>query len=205
MSIIKFFMTAIGVFLIAIAVGAIVFSTQLERLGKLWMEDRLSTLFNTRVEIEALELAPLQRGVILHNVIVYNPEGFEPEPAAHVERVLLQFDLRTLFSDQTTIDRLLLDQIELREKGMGKNLRRLAGAAGTPSRADAGEPRLKVRTLACTGGELRGGIVPVKLRSFELEKSGDEQLISKPDVARILLENLSLDMVTLKGLLPALF
>jgi len=204
-SIIKFFMTAIGVLLIGIAVCAAVFSAQLERLGRIWMEDRLSTLFNTRVEVESLEAAPLQRGLVLHNVVIYNPEGFEAGPAARIERVLLQFDLRTVFSDQTTIDRLLLDQIELREKGMGKNLRSLAGMAAARPEADAGEPRLKVRTLACTGGELRGNIVPVKLRPFELEREGSEQLVSKPDVARILMENLGMDMVTLRGLLPALF
>ncbi|HNR33200.1 MAG TPA: hypothetical protein PKI11_20085 [Candidatus Hydrogenedentes bacterium] len=205
MFIIRFFMIGVGVLLIALAVAAVAFSTQLARFGRTWMEDRLSTLFNTRVEIEALELAPLQRGVVLRRVTVYNPEGFDPEPAAEIERVLLQFDLRTVFADKVTIDRLLLDQIALHEKGMGKNLRTLAGAAATPTRVDAGEPRLKVRRLACTGGELRGKMVPVKLRPFEIERSGDDQLIAKPDVARILLENLSLDLITLKGLLPALF
>lgn len=203
-SMLRFFMTAIGLVLIAAGVGAVVLSTQVEKYGRGWAEDRLEHLFDTRVELESLELAPLQRGMALRGLTIFNPEGFDAGPALKVGRAVISLDPRTLFSAAPAMDLLRIDGLELWSEGLGKNLQRIAERAASLMRGPNAPVPVRIRKLVCSGGTLHAGPAPVKLRPFEIEALGPEQPLPEGEFTMLFLKNVGLDLVTIKGLVPGL-
>ena len=70
---IKFIMISVGLTLLAVAIGAIVFSTQLEGMLRTAAEDHLSHLFETDVHVEAIRIAPVRKGVKVLGLTIQNP------------------------------------------------------------------------------------------------------------------------------------
>lgn len=200
----KFFMTLIGLVLIAAGVGAVALSTQFEKYGRGWVEDRLAHLFDTRVELESIELAPLQRGVVLRGLTVFNPEGFDPAPAFRVGRAAVSLDPRTLFSTTPTVDLLAIDNFEVWSEKLGKNLQHIAERVAALIHGPNPPVPVRIRKLTCSGGTLHAGPAPVTLRPFELENLGPDRPLPEGEFTMLFLKNLGLDIVTIKGLVPGL-
>ena len=203
-SMLRFFMVVIGLVLIAIGVAAVALSTQLEKYGRAWLEDRLSHLFDTRVELKSLQVAPLQHGLFLEGLTIFNPEGFDARPAMRSERLSLSADPRTLFSDKPALDQLTLERVEVWTDGLGKNLQALLERAAALFAGPSPPLPIRIKKLVCTGGTIHAGPAPVTLRPFELSDIGPGQPLPEAEMTMQFLKNVGLDIVTLKGLLPGL-
>lgn len=196
---IRFLMTAIGLVLIGITLCAFVFSGHLEHWGRLWLEDTLSHSYGTRVEIARLSIAPLEFGAVAEEVHIYNPEGFEPGVAIAIDRVLLRPDFRTLFTERPTLDFVELDNVEVKQEQFFKNVRTITENARIAIETGDG-PRLQVRQVAITGGQLKG-LVPVKLRGFESKRVEEGMPLEGPELEAELAKNIMLNVITLNGAL----
>lgn len=202
---IRFFMVFVGLVLIGIGVGVVAFSSKIGEFAQSWLEDQIAYALDTRVELESLSFAPLDSGFAINNLTVLNPEGFDPDPALRVGKAIVSFDLRTLFADTLVIDRITLNDLQVFGAGLGTNLRRLSDRAETVVNTPESGKKLMVRKVVCNGGEIHGAGIPVTLRGFELKDLGGSKAVSGAKTTFLLLENLGLDLVTLKGALPALF
>ncbi len=198
---VRFLMTAVGLVLIGLTVAACGFADQIALYGRARLEERLALIYDTQVDIERVHFSPLELAIVAEKVTLFNPEGFEPGPAVQLDRVLLRPDLRTLFSDRVTLNEIVLDNLEVNQKGLGKNVNQLAENARTAKACGVGED-VRVERVRCTGGKVKG-FFPVNLRSFESEsKSIEDVAMDGGDVRREILKNIGLDFVTLRGLIP---
>ncbi len=95
----------------------------------------------------------------------------------------------------------MLDNLEVDQKGFGKNINQLAQNA-RDARESGVAQEVRVERVKCTGGKVKG-FFPVNLRPFESEaKSAGDSPMDGDAVRREVLKNLGLDLVTLRGLIP---
>ena len=115
-AVIKFTLVATGIVLIVIAATVILLGTHLESLARSHLEERLAFLFDARVELEGIRAAPLQGGIELEGLTVYNPASFKDSPAISAKRILVRPDLRTIFAPTLTLDEVLFEDDAIRIK-----------------------------------------------------------------------------------------
>lgn len=209
---IKFIMTAIGLVLIGIAVAILLLSNPIQDLARHRLENAISEYYGAETTIDDIRIVPLEKGIELVGVTVYNPEPFPHEPAFQCERVLLQVDPATLFSPNPTFAKVEVEnpQVQLRyDVGEGTNLGALFASAKTAAAADTAEGRTAVvhnmsasdAKVTLTSNALLDIPFPIEISPFQLEEVTPEKPVSAWEASRIFLKTLLLESVSLKYLL----
>ncbi len=93
---------------------------------------RIGQSLGATVTLESFRIVPSKLGIEICGLAIANPEGFEPETAVRVGRVLIQPHLATLFSGTAHIRRIKLEEAEVRlrvKTGLGTNLGHLRDQA----------------------------------------------------------------------------
>ena len=214
---IKFIMISVGLTLLAVAIGAIVFSTQLEGMLRTAAEDHLGYLFETDVHVEAIRIAPVRKGVKVLGLTLQNPPSFKEGAAIYCERLLVLPQFRSLFSREPVIREVALEGLKVNvrhEVGEGTNLGYLAKRARSLAETqDEGEEgsngRLfRVRQFTSTGARMKvsSNMVPgvpltVKVEPFVVEELTEGEPVTPAKLSAVFLRSLVLEVVTLKGFL----
>ncbi len=206
---IKFIMTATGLLLIGIAVGIILLSTQLEGLATGQVERRMGNMLGTDVSVEKIRWAPLELGIALDQVTVFNPPAFKPEPAIYCESILIRFRPETVFSETPTIAKVSVEGMDLtlRYGSEGANLLTLAGNARDFAEAEAARENRRrkpvIETVACAESKLRiapGPPIPLTIAAFEVKKEEGVAGIPAAKGVSVLLRSVFEEALTLRGL-----
>ncbi len=208
-------MIVVGFVLIAVAAAAIFITMRFEGVFRDQVEARISESLGVAAGIDHIRLAPARLGIELRGVRLKNPPEFKEDQAIECERILIQPDLRTVFSETIAINEIILNglRINLRYRpGEGTNLgqisRQAAQHAEPASGAKAPRRRVLVKEVKSSGGtfEARSNLslgVPVSLHiePFAIKSVGGGQPVSPAKLTSIVLRSLVMEAVTLKGLL----
>ncbi len=205
----KFIATSIGLLLIAVAVGGLALSARGSGLLKGPVAGRLERVFQGEVDFARLRPAALARGLAIEDLVVHNPPGFKDAAAISCERVLVQPDFTTLFSEHPTFRRVFVEglRVDLRYKpGEGTNLGQLAKNAARRAEILAETPGARcivVDKLEVGRAKIKVAGTPLALTvpAFGVEHLSEGQPLPAPKLVVLGLRTLVLETVTLKGLL----
>lgn len=198
---IRFVMTTVGLILIGLTTATFVFSQQAETFARARVERLLEDMYDAPVTVGAVNVAPLELGLVAEDVTIHNPEGYTPGPALEISRVVLRPDLKTLFSERPAFDEVVVQHLEVTPQGLGKNIGQLAENAQR-AREMGIVPDVAVRRLVLAESGKVNTVVPISLRPFEVKAgNGDETVDVSGDDLEVL-KNLGLDVASLWGLLP---
>ena len=209
---IKFIMTAIGLMLITIAVAVILLSSPLRDLARQRLSGALAAHYGADVSIDAIRLAPLEYGIEIRGLTIFNPEPFAREPAIECERILLRADLATLFSPEPVFSSVEIEapKVHLRyDLGKGSNLMSLVkNAEEAEAKAAPARRSVVIQNCSATGAKVTltsnavlGVPFPINLAPFKLKEVSAENPVSGWKMSRIFLKTLLMETVTMKGLL----
>lgn len=207
---IRLIMIVVGLTLLGVAVGAVVFRGQVERLARERLQERLGHVVESEVRIEAIRPAPLEYGVALVGVEVDNPAAFKAGPAIRCGRILLRPDWRTIFNKTLTLEQILVEDAEIHlrhELGQGTNLGALAQQAARLSEAQQQGRMVIVREFACKEAKMRltsnltPAPIPMTLSPFKLGEIREGRPVSTAKLTAVFLRSLVVETLTLKGLL----
>ena len=107
-SCLKTLMIGTGILLILVAVAVILAVTQLKTVARTGIERSLAIAFLTDVSLEDVDVGLRDGHLELHNLVVGNPASFRSGPAMEFETVTVDMDLKTVFSQTPTIDRIVV-------------------------------------------------------------------------------------------------
>ncbi len=208
--------TAMGLLLIAVALGAITLMFETDIYAKGLIERTLSYVINADLRVEHIRVLPLEPGLELRGISVSNPGTFKSGTAMTIKRALLRFDPKTLFSKTPVIRQVLLQgmHVNLRyEIGEGTNLGTLRKQAKLGSHPeDAKAPRAArgafiVQEVRCEEAEmaLSTNMVPVvkadlHLAPFTLHDFGNRP-VTVGELTAAFLGSVLRETLTLRGLL----
>lgn len=207
-SFLKFTLTGIGLVLILLGVGALLLFTQAQdflgaRVGRI-----VSSALGSNAAVGGIGLDPGKRAVVLKDIALKNPAGFQEGDALTAGEVLIVFSFRTLITKEPAISLLELRDTHVYQRyevGRGTNLAALAKQyAATP--IDAG-PRFTVDKLLCKDGKLHmstnlvpGVSVPINMAKIEIDDLAQGEPITTERATSIFLRTLLKEVVTVKGL-----
>jgi hypothetical protein len=209
-------MTVIGLVLIGIAVALILLSSPLMDLARKRIESAIATHYGTTASIDALRLAPLDGGIELVGIKLYNPEPFPREPAIECGRILLCADPATIFSSAPTFADVVIEEpkVNLRyDLGKGTNLGALLRHSDTAQAASTDAEQAKQRKfflqdyfardaqVTVTSNAILDTSLPFEVPAFRVKEVATEQAVSAFEASRIFIRSLLLEAVGLNGLL----
>lgn len=221
----KLIMIATGLLLMGLAVGAVLLASPLERVVRYQVEQKIGRLYQTRVTLSKIELAPRELAVVLVDLAIHNPPAFDAGEAIHCSRVVLTPALATLLSPAPELEEVRVDGllVNLRhEAGDGTNLGQLVRAAksravsneaaGKEQAAPApalGQRRVKIDRFSSSGGRitLSSTLVPVSSASLDLAEFSEDlqdQAGLPAQAAYVLLRSLLVRTLTVNGLVQPL-
>lgn len=212
-----------GILLILIAVALILAVTQVKTVARSGIERSLSLAFLTDVTTGNVDVALHTGHIEIHNLVVGNPASFRTGSAMEFETVIVEVDLKTLFSRTPTIDRVVLKRphINLRhELTEGTNLTMLARHASrfsTDANAaeakhrpvtDAPGTRFIIKELICEEATvaMSSNLIPrsglkVEVAPFTLTDISNDQPVSAAEVSAIFIRSLIQQTLGTQGLL----
>jgi len=205
--------TLVGIALILGAVATLLLASQADTYLKWGVEKAVTKAAGAPAHIERFEILPMRQSVLIEGLVLDNPAGWKAEPALDVKSVLVNFDAKTLFSENPRIRSIDISgaTANLRyDLARGINLDQLAKAAAKHA---SGEPihalgrRFQVDACRCRDVKLcvAGGLLPGKMVSLDLAPFTLEDLAKKPvsigEATGIFLRSVLTETLTLKGLL----
>jgi hypothetical protein len=205
----KFMLTALGLVLIAIGIGAIVLMGQAERFVTKSTAEILSDTFESTARIDHISVSPTNRTLILHEFSLDNPKSFKEGQAVTAERIVLQVDPVSLLSKTPIIETMTLENTRIHyrlEVPDGTNIGTLAKRLEKRSQ-EKDARQFVVRKLICRDAQVEFSthFVPdtfgVNLMTIELDDPQGEQAVSAAGLASIFLRSIIKETLTLKGLL----
>ncbi len=205
----KFMLTALGLILIAIGIGAIVLMGQAERFVTKSTAEILGDTFDSTARIDHISVSPTNRTLILHDFSLDNPKSFKEGQAITAERIVLQIDPVSLFSKTPVIENMTLENTRILyrlEVPDGTNIGTLAKRLENQSRRD-GERRFLIKKLVCRDAQVEFSthFVPdtfgVNLVTIELDDPQGGETVTAAGMASIFLRSVIKETLTLKGLL----
>lgn len=215
-SFLKFLITALGLVLVLIGVGAVLAGLQAERTLKSGLERTLSYVFLAEATVETVDVAFLERSVEVKGLTLANPANFREGTAIQCDSIVATIDPRTLISDNPTITKVMLEGTTLNiryELGDGTNLKQLAeNAARLSGEEDATAPRgarrsFLIEELRCEGAqvELSANVLPASSMSMEvapfvLADVGDDRPITTAELSVVVLRSFLRETMSFKGL-----
>ena len=223
-SCLKTLMIGTGILLILVAVAVILAVTQLKTVARTGIERSLGIAFLTDVSLEDVDVGLRDGRLELHNLVVGNPASFRSGPAMEFETVTVDMDLKTVFSQTPTIDRIVVRRanVNLRhELADGTNLAMLArhasrfskgGGKGEAESAfeEAGglgrefiikELRCEDVTVAMSSNLIPKSGLKVEVAPFTLTEISKDRPVSTAEVSAIFIRSLIKETLSAKGLL----
>lgn len=128
----------IGV-IIAISIAAIITLTMiLDGVVKSNIETTASDLLKTEVRVSNVDLSILTGSGNIYGFVVQNPKNFSDQPAIIFDKVYIELNLWSLFTDQIRIKEMTIESPNLlfEQRGFGANLKTLVDNMNT----EDGEP-----------------------------------------------------------------
>lgn len=213
LSVLKFTMTGVGLVLIVIAIGAILFSTQVGKIGTRAVSSQLKEAFASEIEIGSVAVSPFRRAIEVRDFALLNPPDFKEGPAFTCKKLTVEFDLSTIFSDAPVIEELVIDGAEIHyrhEIGEGTNIGTLARLAEEKSAEDS-STAFVIKHLVCKNAKVSfsTNLIPkvhmgLDMVTVDLTDIHGAMAITNHETASIFLRSLIKETLTLKGLLKPL-
>lgn len=198
-ALIKFILTSIGLVLILISVGLLLFGKHLEPLLRMQGERVLTQIFGGDVSIEGIKAAPLQAGFALSGLRIENPEPFPREPALSCQQVTVWLEPASLVTRRPVLRQVLIEEAEFHLRpgeGKGNNFTALedAAAAYADAQQKAGWPEVEVHELRCEESLLRvspGSPMPTTLPPFATTPTAGDDALPLPSLPGVVLKHLA--------------
>jgi hypothetical protein len=210
-------MTGTGLVLIAIAVGGLLLAPKLEAPARHHLEEQLSNLFGSQVEIEALKVNLLHKELDLVGLTVFSPKAFKDAPAVQCSHVRVRPKLSSLFSYEPKLRRIVLEDtvVNLRyEVGQGSNLGALSQHATDMANAQAAkgddekdrvfmvEDLITQDTrLKLSSNVLPVLSIPLTVSPFQFKVISGGKSASMARVSAAFMRSVITEVITLKGVL----
>lgn len=212
-SVLKAVCTITGLVLIVLGVGGLFFLTQLDTFAKDAVQDALAQVFPSPVQFESIAFSPINQVMEVQGVSLASPENFKNEPAVQIERVLIEFDVTTIFEEAPVIRRIVLEGTRIyyrHEIGEGTNIGKLAKKAAENT-GDPDRRTFVIKELLCENAKVSFSTnlvpksrVPLNLATIHLEDLEDQPPMTSKRVAAVFLKSVIVETLTLKGLLKPL-
>lgn len=208
-AVLKFGLTSLGLLLIVIGIGGLVVYTQAERYASRSIAEMLESSFDSTASIDSISVVPGKRALILHGVTINNPAKFKEGEALTSERVIVQLDVMSLFSQSPVIEQLTFLGTEVHyryELFDGTNIGVLAkqfekASSVDPSKFVVKKIRCKDAKATFSTNLLPVASMDVHLVTVELDNLDNGQPVSGTEVASIFLRSLIKETLTINGLL----
>lgn len=217
-SCLKTIMTVTGLVLIGIAVIFILAATQLDRNATGALEQGLSYVYQSKVEVEDVRVALAEGALDVNKIRIMNPPEFKEGPAIDIERVRVSIDWPSLFSETprlTGIEVLNPHVFVHYKAGSGTNIGALIDSASRfeARRKDSDTPlgtrrRFVIDQLESEGGAIQvsTNLLPVaspevNVASFTIEDVAGNKPLNVGDMGVLLLRSLFTRGMTPDGML----
>lgn len=112
---------ALFVLVLLIVIAVVVIASQAGSLIKNGVETYGPEFTGTPVTLSDVDISILSGNATIKNLAVGNPKGFKADNAFSVGEVSVKLDLRSLFSDQIRIEKILIDGAELTYEQINRN------------------------------------------------------------------------------------
>lgn len=211
-SLLKFFLTSLGMVLILTGVGSILLLTQVERYFTRVIEEVMEETFDTAASIDSISIDPGKRSLLIHDFALANPQGFKEGPALESEVVRIQFDLPSLITDEPIVELISFEGMDVYyryEFAQGSNLKKTAKVVIKRLEAyESSDRRFVVKTLRIDGAKVHfsTNLIPkasanLNVVHLELTDLQEAEPLTTADLTSILLRSLLKEIVTMKGLM----
>lgn len=202
----------LGLCLVLAGLIAALYSDRIGVLTAPAAERYFSNLLKTDVSVEGLRVLPFKGALEFQGIAVTNPEGFKDAPAIECERMWVNADVRTLFSESPVIREIGFQgtKINLRhETGQGSNIGRLVDkVSGAESGGASRRNTFYIRHLISEDAKLAfsTNLIPVakvgmRVITIDLSDISPENPVTSRQVARIFLRSALNEALSLNGLL----
>lgn len=213
----RFVFTVIGLILIVGALAIFLFIGHVESIAVDFVERSLSNILSTETTVDSLSASPFTSVVEIHGIRVANPASFKDGPAIECDTILIDFELRSIFSrtPRITLMEFKGTKVHLRhEIGEGTNIGRIVkdvsraieGMGNDPGRGFYIE-RLHSEDARVV---LSTNLVPLskvgmRMITIDLTDVSPNYAISSREVTVIFLRSILMETITIKGLLRPVF
>lgn len=214
----RFLVTAIGLLLIVLAIGAILASTQAGAFADAAFERMLGYIYQTDVTIEHVVFLPRDRAMVMQGVTIHNPPPFKEGPAIEIGELLVRADATTLVSAKPTVHEVVMKDAEFRiryEVGRGTNLGKLDENANRFNTTSFGtsEPILAKREyviksfrseaakLDLSANFIPGSSLTLDIAPFTLEELSSSTPVSTTQMGSLFIRSLLREAITVRGLM----
>lgn len=207
----KFGLTALGLFLIALGIGGMVVYTQAEKFASRSLSEILTESFAADARVEKISIAPTQKALILHNFELKNPTGFKEGDAFKSRRVILRMDPFSLLSRTPVIEQatFLDSEVQYRyELAEGTNIGTLARRLENFSEVDPTPVKFVVNNVRCRDAKvsMSTNLLPkaemdMDLMTVELNDLNGRKPVTASKGVSIFLKGIMRETMTLNGLL----
>ena len=223
--VLKLTVTIVGVVLILVAIGALLFIPRMDEFARKMMERQLTYLYMTDATIDAVDVALLRQTVEVKGLTVLNPPPFRKGPALSIKRMVVEYDWKSLLTRTARIRWASLEGIDVHlryEVTDGANLVVLMENAmqleqGSVEECEASrgtdEPpgvrrMMIIQDFLCgqTTVHISTNLAPFSSASmdiapFKLKELGEGKPISPARAVVVFLRGLMTETLTFKGLL----
>lgn len=223
-SCLKTLMIVTGILLILIAVVVILAATQLKTVAHTAIERSLGIAFLTDVSVEDVAIGLREGHIEIQNLVVGNPASFRTGSAMELETVVVDIDVKTIFSRTPTISQITVTgaNVNLRhELTDGTNLTMLARHASRFStdaevgakESDSSEAeglgrKFIIKELVCEDVTvaMSSNLIPksglnVDVAPFTLTEISEDHPVSTAELSAVFIRSLIKQTLSTKGLL----
>jgi hypothetical protein len=123
----------LGTAIIILLIGVFGVSLTIDGIVKNNLEEDLSVLMNTEVEVDDVDISILDGSGEIEDLVIKNPEGFSSQNAISIEETSMRIDLRSLFSEQILVHEIIIEEpsVLVEQEGARVNLRDLQSNMGS--------------------------------------------------------------------------
>lgn len=202
----------VGCGLILTAIVMLVVVTRADTYAKGIIEASARYATGTNITVERVRFLPAKQSVEILGVVIENPPPYKSGPAVTIPRILVSFDIKTLFSRTPTVTRVLVEgaQVAVRYRlGEGTNVGALTKIVeAPPTDKPPSNRRFVIKEFECKGTQvsLATNALPLSgvffdVAPFTLKDDVGEQAVTTAELTRIFLNTLVREALSVKGLL----
>lgn len=117
----------VGIITGILIAGLITLSLSIDGIVKGQLEQNMSSLMQTDVEVEDVDISIFSTNSRIEGLAIENPDGFSGGNAIYLNEINLKLDLMSLFKDQVIVNEVVIRAPDLlvEQEGVGVNLRTL--------------------------------------------------------------------------------
>lgn len=185
--------------IVAIIIAALITITfMLDGMIKAGIENTTSELLKTDVSVGNVDISIFSGSGSISGFIVQNPENYSDELALRIDEVQIKLDLRSLLSDQITVNSIYVEgpSLYFEQKGFGANLKTLIDNMNSASNEES-NTKLIIEHLVVENGSVkvstdidRKRTAKTSLKKMELHDIGKQEGYSIRETSRELMRPL---------------